>query len=123
MIPETSRTTITIERLRCYAYHGVMEQERRIGNDYEVSISLHYPAMRAVIADDLSGTVDYSRVCDIIRHTMSIPSHLLEHVCGRLIDALTREYPLLEGGKVTVSKLTPPLPGASIASATATVEW
>ena len=39
---------------------------------------------------------------------MATPSQLLEHVAGRIIRALSTRFPQIEGGTVTVAKLTPP---------------
>ena len=115
--------TITIDRLRCYAFHGVMEQERRVGAEYEVTLSIRYPAMRAVATDSLSDTVDYAKLCDVVKAAMSRPSALLEHVCGEIISDVMHTFPLSIGGTVTVSKLNPPIPNSSMASASVTVTW
>ena len=77
--------TIEVVRLSVHAFHGVGEQERVVGNDFEVSVSLDYPpAEKAVVTDDLDSTLDYGELIEIIRNVMAIPSRLLEHVCGRL---------------------------------------
>ena len=115
--------TITIDRLRCYAFHGVMEQERSVGAEYEVTLSIRYPAMRAVTADSLADTVDYVQLCDIVKGAMSHPAALLERVCGVIIEDVMRAFPLTEGGTVTVSKLNPPISNSSMASASVTVSW
>ena len=108
-------TTISVNGLRLRAFHGVMEQERRVGNTFELSISLRYPSLEAIATDD-------GEVIETARREMSIPSALLEHAAGRVRDALCRRFPLIEGGSVTLAKLTPPL-GVEIASAAVTIEW
>lgn len=115
--------TITIDRLRCYAYHGVMEQERRVGAEYEVTLSIRYPAMKAVTGDSLADTVDYARLCHLIQQAMERPVALLERVCGVIIEDVNRTFPLTLGGSVTVSKLNPPISNSSMASASVTVTW
>ena len=45
---------IEITRLRLHAFHGVLEQERRVGNDFEVSVTVGYPV---VIGSEPSNTV------------------------------------------------------------------
>lgn len=115
--------TITIDKMRCYAFHGVMPQERTVGTEYEVTLSIRYPAVQATLTDRLDQTVDYSILCDIIRHTMATPSKLIERVCGRIIEAVCSRFPQIEGGSVTVSKLNPPIAGVSMACASVTVQW
>ncbi len=116
------KTTITLDKMRFYAYHGVMAQEQAVGNLFEVSVSLDYPFEKAMADDDLSGTLDYSTAYDAIRKEMLIPSKLIEHVAGRIKAALERKFPGISGGSVTVTKLRPPIPGTT-ASASVTIAW
>jgi len=115
--------TIELKGLRIYAHHGVMEQERKVGNTFEVTASLTYPvACDAEISDNLDGTINYAEVAEIIRREMAAPSQLLEHVAARIRHALIGAFPQVTSGKITVAKLTPPL-GASLQCASATLAW
>lgn len=116
------KTTITLDRMRFYARHGVMEQERVTGNLFEVSVCVDYPFEKAMNDDELSGTLDYGEVYEIVRREMMIPSKLLEHVAGRIKSALENRFPEIAGGSVVVAKLRPPIPGAT-ASASVRIEW
>lgn len=119
----TQTVTISIDRLRIYARHGVMEQERLVGNMFEVSVSVDYPADTAVATDNIDATVNYAEAIDIIRRVMQQPSALIEHAAGRIRDALTSRWPLIEGGSVRLSKLTPPV-GAQVAGGVSvTLRW
>ncbi len=99
---------ITLERMKFHAHHGVMPQERRVGNDFEVTVCLQYPLDKAAISDDLADTLNYAEVYETVAAEMATPSQLLEHVAGRIIRALSTRFPQIEGGTVTVAKLTPP---------------
>lgn len=102
---------IEIDGLRIRANHGASPQERVVGNMFEVSLSLEYPsAMRAVTSDRVADTLNYAHVVDIIRDVMTVDSDLLEHVAGRIRAALMSEYPGISGGRITVSKIAPPIP-------------
>lgn len=104
-------TKISFNKIRFHAYHGVMEQERRVGNDFEVSITVDYPFEAAMESDNLDDTLNYAMLYDVIAAEMQQPSKLLEHVAGRIIAAVQKQFPLVKGGTVTVSKLTPPIKG------------
>ena len=105
-------TTVIIDRIRCYAYHGVLPQERVVGGDYWVSARLTLSdASLAVEEDQLEGTVNYAEVCELIRREMQCPSALLEHVAGRICRALSERFPAITGGLLRVAKLTPPISG------------
>lgn len=115
--------TIEIERLRVYAYHGVMPQERRVGNWFEVTVRLSYPVDETGgITDEISGTVNYAEIAEIISREMSTSSRLLEHVAARIRSCLLRRFPCISSGMVRVAKLTPPL-GLPLACASATLTW
>ena len=114
--------TIEINNMRIHARHGVMEQERRVGNLFEVTVHLTYPITGEKVTDSLDGTINYAEVTDIIRREMACPSRLLEHVAFRLRQALTSHFPQTTSGTIRVAKLTPPL-GAQLTSAAATLRW
>ena len=79
---ETS--TIELKDVRLYAFHGVLEQERRVGGDYSVSLRVHYNICKAMETDDVNDTLNYAHLLDIIKQEMAVPSNLLEHVAGRI---------------------------------------
>ena len=114
--------TIEINGLRLMARHGVMAQERAVGNIFEVSVHLRYPIAVAMEHDTLGDTVNYAEVVEIIREVMSVPSLLLENVVWRIREAILLRYPAIEGGMIRLAKLTPPIP-AEMKDVAVRVEW
>ena len=55
--------------------------------------------------------LNYQQAYEIVKKEMAKPSHLLEHLAGRILDALFREFELLESAWVKVSKMNPPMGG------------
>lgn len=102
------RTSIRLEKMRFYAYHGVMEQERRVGNDFEVTIEVEYPFENALTSDNLNDTMNYADLYAIVEREMAVPSQLLEHVAGRIIEGIKKEFPKAEAGELSITKLHPP---------------
>ncbi len=115
-------TTIEINGLRLYARHGVMEQERLVGNEFEVTVHLKASVDEALTDDDLSATINYADVVELIRQLMSQPSRLLEHVAYRIKCAITDRYPKVIAGMIRVAKLTPPIP-ADMDSVAVVIRW
>lgn len=101
--------SVEINGLRVFARHGVGEQERIVGNLFEVSAELFYPFERAMVADDIDGTLNYAIAVDVVKTQMAIPSKTLENVAYRLKIALLERFPLIESGTLKISKITPPL--------------
>lgn len=118
------KTSIKLERMRFYAYHGVMVQERKVGNDFEVTLEVCYPFEKALYSDNLEDTLDYSKLYDIVAREMSVPSQLLEHVAGRIISAIKKEIPTVKSGELLISKLHPPFKcDMPAGSASVKVSW
>lgn len=115
---------IAINGLKIFARHGVYEQERRVGNDFEVTLRLDVPSSDAAMdTDNLCDTINYAEAVGIIKDEMSMPSRLLEHVAGRIRCRLEQAYHgKIAGGELTVAKLTPPIP-AELASVSYTTIW
>ena len=99
---------IHLNGVKIYAYHGVLPQENKVGAEYILNLTLKTDFSRASQMDDLTYTINYAEVYDIVAAEMAVPSRLLEHVAGRIIRSLRARFPLIEGGTVTVAKLTPP---------------
>lgn len=112
--------TVEINALRVRAHHGVLEQERRVGNIFEVTLHVDYPLYNG--GDDIEGTLNYAEATDIIREQMAVPSQLLEYVALRIRDAVMARWPAITGGLVRVEKLTPPV-SAQLKSAAVTLRW
>ena len=62
-------------------------------------------------SDDLSETLDYVTVNQVVKEEMAVRSKLIEHVAGRIIKGLKEKFPEMQSAKVKVSKLTPPING------------
>lgn len=116
------RGKVEVNRLKIYAYHGVGEQERVVGNEFEVSVSLIYPSLRVAESDTVPMAINYADIIEIITQQMRRPSSLLENVAWRIHQAIVSRYPEVNQGSVKVAKLTPPLP-CSLSEAAAVIEW
>lgn len=102
-------TYILLENVRLYAYHGVGEQERIVGNHYLINLKIKINVMDAVRSDSLEDTISYADVFEMVKKEMAIPSKLLEHVAGRIISALRKTYPAIESIELKLSKNNPPM--------------
>lgn len=102
--------SIYIDSMRLHAFHGVLEQERTVGNDYVVSISVEYPLQESCETDNLNDTVNYATVAETIAEEMRTPSKLVEHVAGRIVRRLKKLFPGITMVKLNVKKVAPPMP-------------
>ena len=102
---------ITVSGIQLYAYHGCMEEEAKIGSNYEIDVVLEADLSEAAATDELLHTVDYVSVNRIVTEQMAVRSKLLEHVAKRIIDQLSAHHPEIISMEVSVAKLSPPING------------
>lgn len=116
-------TSVFVERLRIYAHHGVLEQERKIGNLFEVSVKVTYDFKSTLHHDEIDRVINYVEVVDIVKEVMAEPANLIETVAMRITDAIRARWVEAEcGGRVVVTKVHPPF-ATPCAGASAIVEW
>ena len=104
---------ISLDDMRFYAYHGVMEQERRVGSEYSVSLIVEADLTDAARTDDVADTINYAELYELVKREMAMPSKLLEHVAARIGQRAIEAFERITAVTVKVTKLNPPMGGDS----------
>lgn len=104
-------TTIELENMEFYAFHGHYTEEQVVGNRFRVDFSFEVDSQSSAATDSLDTTVSYLDVYECIKEQMAIPSHLLEHVASRIIAAIKERFPTIITMSLKIAKLAPPLGG------------
>src|SRR3712207_4288218 len=107
MIVDNAKITLT--NLRFHAFHGVMPQERIVGNDYTVSVEIGYDFSRAMVSDNVRDTLNYAEVYEVIAAEMRCPGKLMEYVAGRMGQKLMEVLPAIREMTLQIVKLNPPM--------------
>ena len=102
---------ILLENLKIYAYHGVLPEENIIGTYYILNVEIHADLWKTTETDDLNDTISYAEINDLIHAEMKIPSKLLEHVAGRIINKIQENFPKISFIKIKITKTNPPMKG------------
>ncbi|MCX6295057.1 MAG: dihydroneopterin aldolase [Bacteroidetes bacterium] len=102
---------IVVEGIKVYAYHGCLEEEGKIGCNYIVDVIMETDFSEAAANDDLTKTIDYVVVYNIVKTQMAIRSKLIEHVGQRIINELKKAISGLNKIELKVTKLNPPMNG------------
>jgi 7,8-dihydroneopterin aldolase/epimerase/oxygenase len=102
---------IHLSEMEFYAYHGCFKEEQIAGNWFMVDLTLKTETAKASISDNIHDTLNYQEAYQIVKEEMAIKSHLLEHVSGRILDALFQKFEMLEYAKIKVQKMNPPMGG------------
>ena len=100
---------ICLHEVRFYAFHGVMPQERSVGGEFLVSVKVGYPLEKAMSSDDVADTLNYAALYELVKKEMMQPSSLLEHVMGRIVEAIEKAFPEVKSVEVKIKKVNPPM--------------
>lgn len=102
---------ITIKALEVFAYHGLLPEEKRLGQLFLFDIGLSLKRSAALETDDVADTVDYAAVCDCVAEVAAAGSYnLLERLAAVVADAVLERFPAVDRVKVRVAKAAAPLP-------------
>ena len=113
---------IYLRDVRFYAYHGVLPQESRVGGWYTVNLRVGCDLSRAAATDEVTDTVSYADLYELLKREMAQPSKLLEHVAGRILRALEAASPLVTSADLWLTKDNPPM-GADCQGAGVEMHW
>lgn len=112
---------IQIEKMEFYSFHGHFKEERIVGNKFLVDLTIETDLKIPAGSDNLKDAVNYQKAYEIVKLQMEKKSHLLEHIAGRILDALYAEIEGLKKVTVKVSKMNPPM-GGKIGSVSVVME-
>ena len=106
---KVKNSRILLPRVRFYAHHGVDPQEQQTGAYFHVGMEADTDFNEAMQTDRLEGTVSYADLYESIKAEMDIPSKLLEHVAGRILQRLFDNFPSISRIHLTLTKENPPM--------------
>jgi dihydroneopterin aldolase len=87
---------IELVGLRARGHHGVLEHERRDGQEFVVDVGLEVDTAPAAASDDLAETVDYGTLAQSIAAVVSgEPVDLIETLAQRIADVCLRDSRVL----------------------------
>ncbi|MDF9800658.1 dihydroneopterin aldolase [Catalinimonas alkaloidigena] len=102
---------ISLQGLEFFAYHGFHDEEQKIGNRYEVDITVETNFDQAAEDDLLEHTVDYGQLYYLVQEEMQKTTRLLERLTARIAERTLQKWTVINSVEVSVSKLNPPLGG------------
>ncbi len=102
---------INIKRLEVFAYHGVYEEENRLGQKFYVSVEMSTDTRKAGITDDLSESVNYGEVCAEVTGVLQNHRHkLIEAAAEDIASYLLTKHPAVRSVVVELEKPGAPVP-------------
>lgn len=102
---------VSLEGMEFHAFHGYYDFEREQGNDFVVDVHVTTDFRLAAETDDLSGTVNYEMIYQIVNEEMQEPTKLLERLVQRMIDRMFQEFGNAKKIEIQLAKKNPPIEG------------
>jgi 7,8-dihydroneopterin aldolase/epimerase/oxygenase len=111
VIARSDGDAIVLRGLRVVGTHGVLPEEKRRAQPFEVDLELHVDLAPAGDSDRLEDTVDYAGVADAAAAVVAGPPSydLLEALAGAVASAALASDPRVTAVTVDLRKLQPPL--------------
>jgi dihydroneopterin aldolase len=99
--------TIHLNNLYFFSFHGLYEEEKVLGNEFEVNIAVSVNADQRIT--ELHETVNYVSIYNIIKQKMDIPTLLLETVVQDIADAVYESDSRILSINISIRKLHLPI--------------
>jgi len=94
-----------IRELELFGFHGVFEEEKRLGQKFILSLELDLDLKLAGKSRDLTKSVHYGELCEKVEKEFLRESYeLIETVALNLADFILNEYKIINGVKVFLKK-------------------
>ena len=104
---------ILLNELQFYGYHGVYQEEQQKGQAFVVSVELGLSLAQAGHSDDLSDTVSYAEVYQVIRQVMEQERYdLLETAAQQIQQRIFTSFAMVQTISITVLKPNAPVEGS-----------
>lgn len=113
---------IAIEGLEVYGHHGLLPEERELGQIFLFDIIITLDSCAACESDGIEGTVDYAQVADCVVQVCTGDNYnLLERLASVVATTVMQRFSMVDRISVTAAKPSPPVEH-SLGSVSVTVE-
>ncbi|GMH34089.1 hypothetical protein BSKO_01923 [Bryopsis sp. KO-2023] len=106
------RDRIELRDLAFHAFHGVLPEERTLGQIFQVDVTMFCDLRKAGASDEVEDTTDYSEIFKQVRQIMEgDPVNLIEHLAERIAQDILKEHARVKEVEVEVRKPQCAIPG------------
>ena len=103
--------TIQLQDMEFKAYHGCYDLEQKVGNRFNVALTITTHLGDVAQVDAVEKAVNYLTVYEKVREVMRVKCRTIECVAQNIIRAVRELYPEIVEVECMVAKLAPPLGG------------
>lgn len=103
------RDQISVTGIGAVGYHGVFENERRVGQPFFVDVTLFSDCAAAGASDDLNDTINYGAVAETVKEAIvGEPVNLIEALAERIVRLIFERFGV-QAVEITVHKPKAPI--------------
>ncbi|MDP8231710.1 MAG: dihydroneopterin aldolase [Candidatus Zophobacter franzmannii] len=103
---------IHLEELVFYGFHGVYDEERKLGQRFIVSVTINTDCSLDRRIHHLDDTLDYTKVYSLVKEVMETHQyHLLENCVNKILDEMFERFELIQTAEVSIKKPSVPIQG------------
>ena len=102
--------TIELRDLQFYSFHGLYDEEKKIGGEFVVDVFAKFPATSHRLTS-IDETVNYAAIFEIIKKEMDQPRELLETLTQSIAKKIHDKFSSIIEIEVRVVKKVPPIAG------------
>jgi 7,8-dihydroneopterin aldolase/epimerase/oxygenase len=100
--------SISIHNASFYSHHGLFTEEKIIGGEFEVNLTVTYLPEQSVI-EKIEETINYATLYEIVKKRMAKATPLLETIAMELHQEIVHLFPLVKHITVIIEKKNPPI--------------
>lgn len=100
--------SIKLQDLLFHGHHGIYEEEKILGNEFEVNITVTF-LPKSLPVKHIEETIDYVSVYQLVKKRMSVPTPLLETLVTEIAGEILSQFMLAESVSISIRKVNPPI--------------
>jgi dihydroneopterin aldolase len=102
------KITIELKQVFFYSYHGLYDEERKVGGEFVVDLAVKYTVAERKV-QRINETVNYEKLYDLVKQEMDEPRDLLETVAMDITENIRKQFPSVEEAEIRIVKKSPPI--------------
>lgn len=103
---------IKVNNMEFYGYHGVFEEENKLGQRFRVNAVLELDLSQSAHTDNVEDSINYADVYQLCKDIVEgEPFNLVESVAERIAAGMLGKFEKLQLCTIEVVKPDPPIPG------------
>jgi dihydroneopterin aldolase len=102
---------IILKDLAFYGYHGVHDEEAKLGQRFRIDVTCGVDLEQAGRTDALEASISYSEIYNIVKTAFEMQRFkIIEAVGQHIVDQLFAAFPTIEWIRIRVRKPEAPIP-------------